>query len=231
MPRKHIYLKQEIPKWYKKRIKDFEELNDIQAIYYYERIKLEDRVRKARKKGYQYNLEPRKEKEQITQYDVADVEAITRADFTKTYGNFEEAEYWLNQLEEYTLTEAENQAQGWIDLKAYKSKDRGGPSKGGQWLAENTRRAGDKIVNKIEEIKSNQQRSIQVYEYYLKGTKFQAMKKRVEKVLADSNTATGKYGELNQFLQALSTSPITAKESQQSEALGQESSEDDEIED
>lgn len=226
MPRKFIYTKSEIPKWYKKRIKDFESLNDIQAVYYYERIKMEERVRRARKDGYRYNPAPRKAKEEITQYDIAETEAITRTDFSKTYSNFEEADYWLNELKWFTHDEAENQAQGWIDLKAYKSTDRTGVSKSGAWLAENTREAGRRIMQRIEQIRDDQSRAIQVYEYHLKGSKFQAMKKHIEQVLADSNTGTGKYGLLNEFLSELSVAPLSVRESQQSDALGQEYDED-----
>ena len=54
MAKGRVLTKSQIPKWYIKRIHNFEQLSDTQAVYYYERIKAENRVRLAKKKSYLY---------------------------------------------------------------------------------------------------------------------------------------------------------------------------------
>lgn len=225
MPRKQVYTKSQIPKWYKRRIKQLEELSDIEAIYEYERIKLEERVRRARKKGYQYNLEPRIPRGQRTAYDIADVQAITSADIrqVQVYNRVQEAEYWFSQLKDYVYQESENQAEGWIETRTYKrGANKGSSYKSGSWLAENVRKAGRDIIRAIDKIMSDASTMTSVYNFYLVGSKYQTLTDRIQKVLADSNTAAGKYGLLNSFLSELSMKPMTAEEGQRSDALSTE---------
>lgn len=224
MPRTFIVSKSEIPKWYKRRIKEFEELSDVEAVYEYERIKLEERVRRARRKGYQYNLEPRIPRGQRTAYDIADVQAITSADIRKVqvYNRVEEAQYWLSQLEDYVENTAEEIAQGWIEAKRYKSRNNGGASRSGIWLANNVREAGRRLVQVIETIRSDGTKSPKVYEFYLVGSKYKQTAQRIEKILADSNTATGRYNLLNSFISEFTLTPMGVKEGMQDDSLTEE---------
>lgn len=214
MPRKQVYNKSEIPQWYRKRIKGFEDLGETQAIYQYERVKLKERVRRAKKAGYQYNLPPEIPAEKVTPYDIADVQAITRRDFVKVYDNREEAKYWFEELKKHTLETTEDSAQGWLELKQYKRKSRrGGYSKGGQWLANNTRRAGQLIIDKINQIQSDANIAPLVYDYHLRGSRYQTITRRIDQLLRDSSTAIGKFGSIYDFLADLSTAPLGVKES------------------
>lgn len=63
MPRKTVTQKEQIPKWYVKRIKGFQELSRNEALFEYESLKLRERQRKAAKKlgikGYKAPSIPR----------------------------------------------------------------------------------------------------------------------------------------------------------------------------
>lgn len=224
MPRKQVYTKSQIPKWYRRRIKGFEELSDIDVVYEYERIKLEERIRRAKKKGFQYNLESRIPRGQRTAYDIAEVEAITSADIRKVQVNnrVEEADYWLSQLEDYVETTSEEIAQGWIEAKRYKSRNRGGVSRSGAWLANNTREAGRRLNRAIETVRADASKVPKVYEYYLVGSKYQQTAQRIEKILADSDTATGRYNLLNAFISEFTLTPMGVKEGMQDDSLTEE---------
>lgn len=222
MSQRFIYEKSQIPKSYKKRIKRFSDLTDIQAIYYYERIKLEDRVERARKEGYFYELQERLSPSEITPYDIAEIQAITTKDIRSSgiIDREKEARQYLEDLIDYTLQKAEEAAQGWIELKRYKSKkNRGHISRGGEWLANNTRAAGDKIVNTIRRVMSDAEKSVQVYKYYLKGEKYQATRMEIERVLAASTTATGNYSDVNAFINEFELTPKPIDESINSDSL------------
>ena len=237
MAKGQVLTKSQIPKWYVKKIRNFEELSDIQARYYYERIKAEERIKSAAKKGYLYELEPALPASKITEYDIADLESIrgqvlynpTNAErYTNLKENGEvnelnreqEAQKYLTDLIDYTEQKAEEAAQGWIELKKYKSKkNRGHISKGGEWLANNTRAAGDKIINAIQKIMSDAEKSVQVYKYYLQGEKYQATRMEIERVLAASTTATGNYSDVNAFVNEFQLQPKSIDESIKSDSL------------
>ena len=55
MPKKLVTEKTQIPKWYKRRIKQFEKLSEEEALFEYEALKLQERARKyAKKAGIEY---------------------------------------------------------------------------------------------------------------------------------------------------------------------------------
>ena len=257
MARKVYSTKSQIPKWYRRRIHNFEDLTDKQALYEYERIKIQERVRRARKRGKEYKLEPFKPVSQIGSYDIEYLRKLNlrnyeqqlppekppipepqnqadddidynemwseNDDWDSAYNKKYEAEKYIEYLQDYVADEAEAQAQGWIDAKAYKSKGRKGKSKGGEWLANNVRRAGKRIIDELEKIKADGEKAILVYEYYLEGEKYFAMRKRVSEVLSDSDTAVGRYNVLNGFLAELRLEPMTAGEGTNDDSLGDDS--------
>lgn len=247
MARKLYSTKSQIPKWYRRRIHNFGELNDIQALYEYERIKIQERVRRAKKRGKEYKIEPFKSVSQVGSYDVDYLRKLNVRDYEKNleqetlpiqepetqdeddidydgdywdeaYNKKYEAEKYIEYLQSYVVDEAEAQAQGWIEAKAYKRKGHG-ESKGGAWLAKNVRSAGDKIVEELEKIKSDAEKAIRVYDYYLEGERYFAMRKRVSEVLADSDTAVGRYNALNGFLAELRLEPMGADEGMNDDSL------------
>ena len=248
MARKLYSTKSQIPKWYRRRIHNFGELNDIQALYEYERIKIQERVRRAKKRGKEYKIESFKPVSQVGSYDVDYLRKLNVRDYEKNpeqetppiqepetqdeddidyddypwdeaYNKKYEAEKYIEYFQSYVVGEAEAQAQGWIEAKAYKRKGRGGESKGGVWLANNVRRAGDKIVEELEKIKSDAEKAIRVYDYYLEGERYFAMCKRVAEVLADSDTGVGRYNALNGFLAELRLEPMGADEGMNDDSL------------
>lgn len=257
MARKVYSTKSQIPKWYRRRIHGFEGLTDTQALYEYERIKIQERVRRARKRGKEYKIEPFKPVSQVERYDVEYLRKLNVRDYQKkpepkksaipepkrqeeddidynemwdenddwdnAYNKKYEAEKYIEYLQDYVADEAEAQAQGWIDAKAYKRKGRKGPSRGGVWLANNVREAGRRIINELESIKANTEKAILVYDYYLEGEKYFAMQKRISDVLSESDTAVGRYNILNGFLAELRLDPMRADEGVNDDSLGDDS--------
>lgn len=259
MARKAYSTKSQIPKWYRRRIHDFEHLTDKQALYEYERIKIQERVRRARKRGREYKLEPFKPVSQVGSYDLEYLRKLNLRQYElqlppekppipepekqveddtdynemwdeaddyywdEAYNKKYEAEKYIEYLQDYVADEAEAQAQGWIDAKAYKRKGHKGKPKGGEWLAKHVREAGKKIIDELEKIKADADKAIRVYDYYLEGERYSAMRKRVAEVLADSDTAVGRYNALNGFLAELRLEPMSADEGTNDDSLGDDS--------
>ncbi len=228
MPKSFYTNKSRIPKWYRKRIKNFDTLSDVQALYEYTYLKLAERVRKLSKKIGKHIQMPRKlEQKDITPYDIAYLESIQVKELPVFEGD--EAEFYIDKLITFTDELTTALSQEWRDLaekptKTYSSKRYAKLLS----FASNIRAAGDLIINTLNDIKQTAQQRQSVYEYFLKGNKYRSLQREIETAIRHYSTQLGDFSAVSAITNALLTGPMAIQDSIRSDDLSDIDSEEEE---
>lgn len=195
MPRKIVTNKSDIPSWYQRRITDFENLTENEALFEYEALKLTERARKqAKRLGIDYKPEKIERPDYVTEADIKYLQNIKASDvkqaiksnaplvpvdpFEPIEGESPEeymertgqiidpetgglipiadfndkTEQFIDEVIEYT----KSYTAGRLEIADYSSKTgRRKSASNYQWQQDNILRAMNKILSRLEEIRTN----------------------------------------------------------------------------